>query len=178
MVSTQKRGIYMSELAMQDFEQVKEEDYMEDEFGIALKGYLIVRIVFYLIGTFAVLGGILAFALGATTLNDLVSNATALNAKSELLNSAFDGLQICMFVQAFYTVASLVCVTLFYIKRTKLFAFIDVGLFVILVAVFVVFGAFDLLFNGSAWMLYMLLNPLFSFAALFIGKHFNYMPMK
>ena len=162
---------------MQDFEQVKEEEYMEDEFGLALKGYLIVRIVFYLIGTFAVLGAILAAAVGATTINDLVSNATALDTKKPLLNEAFNGLQICMFVQAFYTVASLVCVTLLYIKRTKLFAIIDVGLFVIFAAVFVVFGAFDLLFNGSAWMLYFLLNPLFSFAALFGGKHFSYMPM-
>lgn len=160
-----------------DFEQVKEEQYMEDEFGLALKGYLIVRAVFYLIGTFAVLGAILAVAIGATTVNDLVSNATALDAKNALLVEAFDGLQLCMYVQAVYTIASLVCVVLLYVKRTRLFAIIDVALFVIFAAVFVVFGALYLLTNGSAWMLYFILNPLFSFIALFAGKHFKYMPM-
>ncbi len=160
-----------------DFEQVKEEQYMEDEFGLALKGYLVLRAVFYLIGTFAVLGAILAVAIGATTVNDLVSSATALNAKDPLLNEVFDGLQLCMYVQAFYTVASLVCVVLLYIKRTKLFAIIDLALFVVFAAVFVIFGSFTLLTNGSAWMLYFILNPLFSFIALFAGKHFSYMPM-
>ena len=56
--------------------------------------------------------------------------------------------------------------------------FIDLGLFVLLAAVFFIMGSFDILFNGSAWLLYFLLNPVISFVALFVGKHFDYMPMK
>jgi hypothetical protein len=35
----------------------------------------------------------------------------------------------------------------------------------------------DILTNGSAWLLYFLLNPIWSFIALFAGKHFQYMPL-
>lgn len=151
--------------------------FVEDEFGLALKGYLILRIVFYAIGTFMVLGALIALIFGATTLNDLVSNATALNSTNKTLNDCFSGLQICMYVQAFYTIASAVTVTLLYIKRSKLFVFIDLGLFVIFAAVFFIMGSMELLTNGSAWLLYFLFNPIWSFIALFGGKHFAYMPM-
>ena len=168
----------MAEFTKEDFDNVKEEKYVEDDFGLGLKGYLIVRAVFYAIGTFMVLGALLAVALGATDLNDLVSNATGFNATSDVLNDKFGGLQICMFAQAFYTIASLVCVVMTYIKRTKLFVFIDLGLFVVFVAVFFIMGDPQLLGNGSAWWVYFLLNPIFSFVGMIIGKHLPYMPFK
>ena len=168
----------MAEFTKEDFDSVKKEDYVEDEFGLALKGYLLARAVFYCVSTFMVLGALLALILGATTMGDLVSNATGFNSTSSYITgSSFGGLQICMFVQAFVTVASLVCVVLLYVKRAKLYAFIDLGLFVVLAAVMFIMGTPDLLFNGSAWWLYFVLNPIFSFAALFGGKHFAYMPM-
>ena len=167
----------MAEFTKEDFDVVKEEQYVEDEFGLALKGYLIVRAAFYCIGTFMVLGALLALIFGATTLNDLVSNATGLNATNATLNDNFNGLQLCMFVQAFYTIASLVCVVLTYIKRTRLFVFIDLGLFALFVIAFFIFGSFELLSNGSAWLLYFIFNPVFSFLGLIVGKHFPYMPM-
>ncbi len=167
----------MAEFTKEDFDVVKEEQYVEDEFGLGLKGYLILRAAFYCIGTFMVLGALLALIFGATTLNDLVSNATGLNATNATLNDNFNGLQICMFVQAFYTIASLVCVVLTYIKRTRLFVFIDLGLFALFVIAFFIFGSFDLLSNGSAWLLYFIFNPVFSFLGLIVGKHFPYMPM-
>ena len=176
----------MAELTKEEFDQVRDEDYVEDEFGLGLKGYLIVRAVLYCIGTFMVLGGILALLTGTITINDLVSNSTGLKAASSVLNDNFNGLQICMFVQSFYVIASLVVVVLFYIKRTKLFAFIDLGLFVLFAAVFFIMGSFELLnppistwsFGAVSWPLLFLLNPVFSFIALFVGKHFPYMPMK
>ena len=39
-------------------------------------------------------------------------------------------------------------------------------------------GAVDLLTNGSVWAVYLVLNPVISFIALFAGKHFKYMPFK
>ena len=168
----------MAEFTKEEFDKVKAEDYVEDEFGLVLKCYLLVRAVFYCIGTFMVLGALLALVLGATDLNDLVSNATGFNATSSILDNNFNGLQLCMYVQAIYTVASLVCVVMTYIKRTKIFAFIDLGLFVVFVATFFILGSMELLSNGSAWWLYFVLNPIFSFAGLIGGKHFAYMPMK
>ena len=72
----------MAELTKEELDRGRDMDYTEDEFGIGLKGYLLVRICFYLIGTFMVLGALLALVFGATTFNDLVSNATALGAKN------------------------------------------------------------------------------------------------
>lgn len=168
----------MAEFTKEDFDAVKEEKYVEDDFGLGLKGYLIVRAVFYAIGTFMILGALLAVVLGATDFNDLVSNATGFNATSPTLNDCFSGLQICMFAQAIYTIGSLVCVVMTYIKRTRLFVFIDIGLFVVFIAVFFIMGSVELLSNGSAWWVYFLLNPLFSFAGIMIGKHWPYMPLK
>ena len=172
----------MAELTKEELDRVNEIQYMEDEFGLGLKGYLIVRAIFYCIGTFMILGALLALVCGTTTMNDLVSNATALKGTSPLLNDCFDGFKLCMYVQAVYTVASLVTVILFYIKRTKIFAFIDLGLFVVFAVIFFIMGSFEIFttIGGgfSAWPLYFLLNPVFSFIALFVGKHFPYMPMK
>lgn len=163
---------------MEDFEKVKEEDYIEDEFGLALKGYLVLRAAFYCVGFFMILGALLALVLGATTMGDLVSSATGLSSQSDVLGNNFNGLQICMYAQAVYTIGAGVCTVMLYLKRTRLWAFIDVGLFVVFAAVFFIMGSMDLLGNGSAWLLYFLLNPAFSFAALFVGKHFDYMPLK
>ena len=163
---------------MEDFERVKQEDYVEDEFGIALKGYIGLRAIFYLLCTFAVLGAAVALLFGATTINDLVSNATGFDVTTDYITgSAFGGLKTLMFIQAGYTIAALAVTVLFYIKRNKLFAFIDIGLFVVFAALFFVFGTFDL-FKSGVWVLYFLLNPIWSFIALFAGKHFAYMPMK
>lgn len=153
-----------------------EELYYEDEFGVGLKIFLGARIVYYIIGLFLILGALLCVVLGLTNLDDLVSNATGYNAM--LVDANFGGYQICMYVQAFYTIASLVVTTLFFVKRSKLLAFIDLGLFVVLLAVVFVMGAFDLFTNGSAWLVYAVINPLWSFIALFAGKHFKYMPLK
>ena len=162
---------------MSDFDAPRGGEFIEDEFGLALKGYLIVRIIFYCIGVFMILGALIDLIFGATTLNDLVSNATGFAATNADLNNNFNGLQMCMYIQAFYTIASAVVVTLFYLKRNRLFAFIDLGLFVVFAVCFFIFGSISVLGNGSAWLLYFLLNPIWSFIALFGGKHFAYMPM-
>lgn len=172
LIFRKKWGFYMAEL-----DAPRGGEYIEDEFGLALKGFLIVRIIFYCIGVFMILGAVIALIFGATTVNDLVSNATALSAQKLDETGNFGGLQLCMYVQAIYTIASAVVVTLFYIKRNKLFAFIDLGLFVVFAAVFFIMGSITILGNGSAWLLYFLLNPVISFVALFAGKHFAYMPM-
>lgn len=172
-----------AEFNKEEFDSVKTEMYAEDEFGMALKGYLVVRFLFYVIGIFTILGAVLAAVLGATTINDLVSNATGLEASHPLLgDDTFMNVQICMFVQAAYTILSAACVALLYIKRTKIYAFIDLGLFVIFLLVFIILGSPDFLTTAdggmTAWPLYLLLNPIFSFAALFVGDHFKYMPFK
>ena len=166
----------MAENVNEALEVMNNEDYIEDEFGLGLKLYLGVRFVFYIIGIIAILGAVLCVLLGLTNMDNLVSNATGYSATAVDLN--FGGYQICMFVQAAYTILSAVIVALLYIKRTKLFAFIDLGLFVVLLGAMFAMGAPDLLFNGSAWGFYLLINPVFSFIALFIGKHFRYMPLK
>lgn len=153
-----------------------EELYYEDEFGVGLKIFLGARIVYYIIGLFLILGALLCVVLGLTNLDDLVSNATGYNAT--FVDANFGGYQICMYVQALYTIASLVVTSLFFVKRSKLLAFIDLGLFVVLIATVIAMGAFDLFTNKSAWIVYAVINPLWSFIALFAGKHFKYMPLK
>ena len=146
-------------------------------FGIPLKGYLLVRAVFYAAGIFCVLGALLAAAAGATDLNDLVSSATGLEAASGTLNNNFTGLRICMYVQAGYTAAAFVCTLFLLLRRSKLAAAADLALFAVFAAVFLIFGSFVRLTNGSAWIWYFLLNPVFSFAALAAGKRFRDMPI-
>lgn len=151
-------------------------DYVEDEFGLPLKAFLGVRVIFYVIGIFMILGALLCVAIGLTDMDVLVSNATGLSATA--VDANFGGYQVCMFVQAAYTILSAAAAGLLLIKRTKIFAIADVALFVILLAAVFATGSADILFNGSAWTLYLLLNPIFSFAGLFGGKHFKYMPLK
>lgn len=166
----------MAELTKEINAPANETEYYEDEFGLSLKIYLGARFIFYVIGIFMISGALLCVGTGLTYFDDLVSNATGYSATSVDLN--FGGYQICMFVQAAYTILSAVTVALLYIKRSKLFAFIDLGLFVVLFAAMFAMGAADLLTNGSAWAIYLVLNPIISFIALFAGKHFKYMPFK
>lgn len=166
----------MAELTKEINAPANETEYYEDEFGLSLKIYLGARFIFYVIGVFMILGALLCVGTGLTYFDDLVSNATGYSATNVDFN--FGGYQICMFVQAAYTILSAVTVALLYIKRSKLFAFIDLGLFVVLFAAMFAMGAADLLTNGSAWVIYLVLNPVISFIALFAGKHFKYMPFK
>lgn len=145
-------------------------------FGILLKGYLLIRTVFYAAGIFCILGALFAAAAGATDLNDLVSNATGLEAASETLNDNFTGLRICMYVQAGYTAAAFISTLFLLVRRSKLAAATDLVLFAVFAAVFFIFGSFVILTNGSAWIWYFLLNPVFSFTALIAGKYFRDMP--
>ncbi|MBQ8903922.1 MAG: hypothetical protein IJY73_06500 [Oscillospiraceae bacterium] len=152
-----------------------EDDYIEDEFGIALKGFLLGRFVFCLICTFMVLGALVCVFTGHTNFDVLISNATGLMASA--VDQNFSGYQLCMYLQAAYSILGTASVLLFMIKRSKLFALIDLGLFVGFFAVSIIMGAGSLLFNGSAWILYLVFNPIWSFIALFAGKHFKYMPL-
>ncbi len=174
--TAERQGLFMAENVNEAVINVNKEEYIEDEFGLGLKLYLGVRFIFYVIGIFAILGSLLCVVLGITNLDNLVSNATGYTAAA--VDANFGGYQICMFVQAAYTILSAVSVALLYLKRTRLFAFIDLGLFVVLLGAMFAMGAPDLLFNGSVWFVYLILNPLYSFIALFVGKHFNYMPLK
>ncbi len=153
-----------------------EQDYIEDEFGIGLKGYLAGRFVFGLICTFMVLGALVCVFTGLTNFDVLISSATGLLPFA--VDQNFSGYQLCMYLQAGYSILGTVSVLMFMIKRNKLFAFIDLALFVVFFAVSLVMGAGSLLFNGSAWIFYLIFNPVWSFVALFVGKHFKYMPFK
>lgn len=153
-----------------------EQEYIEDEFGIGLKGFLLGRFVFGLICAFMVIGALVCVFTGLTNFDVLISSATALMPSAVDLN--FSGYQLCMYLQAAYSILGTAAVLLFMIKRNKLFAFIDLALFVVFFAVSLVMGGADLLFNGSAWFLYLIFNPVWSFIALFAGKHFKYMPFK
>ena len=146
-------------------------------FSVPLRCYLLVRAIFYAAGIFCILGALLAAAAGATDLNDLVSNATGLDAASETLNDNFTGLRICMYVQAGYTAAAFVCTLFLLLRRSKLAAAADLVLFAAFAGVFLIFGSFGILTNGSAWIWYFLLNPVFSFAALAAGKRFRDIPI-
>lgn len=173
---SQKGKGFMAELTKEIGAPASEAEYYEDEFGLSLKIYLGARFIFYIIGIFMILGALVCVGTGLIYFDDLVSNATGYSATS--VDANFSGYQICMFVQAAYTILSAAAVALLYIKRSKLFAFIDLGLFVVLFAVMFAMGAVDLLTNGSVWAVYLVLNPVISFIALFAGKHFKYMPFK
>ncbi len=162
--------------ATQVSEVFDEQDYIEDEFGIALKGFLLGRFVFGLICVFMVLGALVCVFTGLTNFDVLISNSTGLMPSAVDLN--FSGYQLCMYLQAAYSILGTAAVLMFMIKRNKLFAFIDLALFVVFFAVSLVMGGGSLLFNGSAWFLYIIFNPVWSFIALFAGKHFKYMPFK
>ena len=167
----------MSEItAAQVSEEFYEQEYIEDEFGIALKGYLLGRFVFGLICTLMVLGALVCVFTGLTNFDVLISSATALMPSK--VDENFSGYQLCMYLQGAYSILGTASVLLFMIKRNKLFAFVDLALFVVFFAVSMVMGGATLLFNGSAWFFYIIFNPVWSFIALFAGKHFKYMPFK
>ncbi len=153
-----------------------EQDYIEDEFGIALKGFLLGRFVFGLICAFMVVGAIVCVFTGVTNFDVLISSATALMPNA--VDQNFSGYQLCMYLQAAYSILGTAAVLMFMIKRNKLFAFIDLALFLVFFIGSLVMGAGSILFNGSAWVLYLIFNPVWSFIALFTGKHFKYMPFK
>lgn len=153
-----------------------EQDYIEDEFGIALKGFLLGRFVFGLICAFMVIGAIVCVFTGITNFDVLISSATALMPNA--VDQNFSGYQLCMYLQAAYSILGTAAVLMFMIKRNKLFAFIDLALFLVFFIGSLVMGAGSVLFNGSAWILYLIFNPVWSFIALFAGKHFKYMPFK
>ena len=157
-------------------ENFSEQDYIEDEFGIALKGFLLGRFVFGLICVFMVLGALVCVFTGLTNFDVLISNSTGLMPSA--VDANFSGYQLCMYLQAAYSVLGTAAVLMFIIKRNKLFAFIDLALFVVFFAGSMVMGGGSLLFNGSAWFFYLIFNPVWSFIALFAGKHFKYMPFK
>lgn len=159
------------------------DDYIEDEFGLGLKGFLLARLVFGLICAFAVLGGIVCLLTG-TSADVLISSATGLVPNA--VDQNFDGYKLCMYAQAVYSLLSPVIVFLFMKERNKLYALIDLGLFVVFMGASIAMGALfanpavtgeaNLFTNGSAWILYVVFNPIWSFIALFVGKHFKYMP--
>jgi len=153
-----------------------EQDYIEDEFGIALKGFLLGRFVFGLICAFMVLGALVCVFTGLTNFDVLISSATALMPSA--VDQNFSGYQLCMYLQAAYSILGTAAVLMFMIKRNKLFAFIDLALFLVFFIGSLVMGAGSILFNGSAWIFYLIFNPVWSFIALFAGKHFKYMPFK
>lgn len=162
-----------------------QEDYVEDEFGLGLKVYLLARLVFSGLCLFMVLGALVCVFTGLTNFDVLISSATGLTPSKVDWN--FTGYQICMFAQGVYSVASPFLVFFFMAKKNKLFAIIDLAAFLVFIAASIVMGAaaaeingeiVSLFFNGSAWIVYLILNPVWSFIALFAGKHFKYMPFK
>lgn len=174
----------MSDLGTAAAAEIRE-DFIEDEFGLGLKGYLLARLIFSGLCFFMVLGALVCVFTGLTNFDVLISSATGLSPSK--VDQNFTGYQICMFAQGFYSIVSPVLVFLFITKKNKLFALIDLGVFVVFFAVAIGMGAaaaelngeiVSLFFNGSAWFFYLILNPAWSFAALLVGKHFKYMPFK
>lgn len=162
-----------------------QEDYVEDEFGLGLKGYLLIRLIFSILCFFMVLGALVCVFTGLTNFDVLISSATGLSPSK--VDDNFTGYQICMFAQGIYSLASPFLVFFFIAKKNKLFAIIDLAAFLVFIAASIVMGAaaaelkgeiVSLFFNGSAWFFYLVLNPVWSFIALFAGKHFKYMPFK
>lgn len=162
---------------------ISADEYIEDEFGLGLKGFLLARLVFGLICAFMVLGGVVCLLAG-TSADVLISSATGLVPAA--VDENFSGYQICMYAQAAYSILSPVIVFLFMKNRNKLYALIDLALFVVFIGISIAMGAFfanpmttgsvNLFTNGSAWIFYVLFNPVWSFIALFVGNHFKYMP--
>ena len=168
----------MSENTMaQTTENYYERDYVDDEFGIALKGYLLARFVFGLVCAFASIGALLCLILGHIFTNEIISNLTGLN--TAIVDTNYMGYMIAAWGQVAYSILGTAAVLMLMIKRNKLFAIIDTVLFVVFFAVALVLGGFALIGDGApCWFLYIILNPVWSFIALFAGKHFKYMPLK
>lgn len=154
-----------------------EKDYVEDEFGIALKGFNLARLVFGIVCAFASLGALLCLILGHIFPDEIISNITGLG--SAVVDGNYTGYMIAAWLQIAYSILGTAAVLMFIVKRNKLFAFIDLALFVVFFAASLVLGGFNLIADGApCWFLYIILNPIWSFIALFAGKHFKYMPFK
>lgn len=165
------KAVLMEENMIDDY---RTSGMTEDEFGVGLKLFLAARFAFYAIGVFMIIGALIYIALGIGSMDEILSNATGVSATK--IDDNFGGYQMLTFVQAGYTIASLICVALTYIRRSRLFAGIDIGLYVVLLILTFVMGGAGLLTNGSAWFLYLFIfTPVYSFIALFAGKHWRYM---
>ncbi len=161
----------------QTAENFYEQDYVEDEFGIGLKGYLLGRLVFGIICVFAALGTLLCVILGHIFPDEMISNITGLS--SSVVDGNYMGFMIAAYLQIAYSILGTASVFMLIAKRNKLFAIIDVALFVVFFAGSLVLGGPVLIADGApCWFIYILLNPVWSFIALFVGKHFKYMPFK
>ena len=156
-------------------ENFYEKDYVDDEFGIALKGYLLARFVFGVICAFASLGALLCLILGHIYPDEIISNITGLS--SAAVDTNYMGYMIAAWGQVAYSILGTAAVLMLMVKRNKLFAIIDTALFVVFFAVALVMGGVALLGDGApCWFLYIILNPVWSFIALIAAKHFKYMP--
>ncbi len=168
----------MSEItAAQTTENFYDKDYEEDEFGIALKGYLLARLVFGIICAFASIGALLCVILGHIYPDEFISNITGLG--SSVVDSNYMGFMIAAYAQIAYSFLGTATNFMLIAKRNKLSAILDVAAFVVFFAVSLVLGGTALIGDGApCWFIYILLNPVWSFIALFAGKHFKYMPTK
>ncbi len=154
-----------------------DQDYVEDEFGVALKGYNLARLVFGIVCAFASIGALLCLILGHIYPDEIISNITGLS--TSVVDSNYMGYMIAAYLQIAYSLLGTAATFMFIAKRNKLFAIIDVALFVVFFAVSLVLGGTALIGDGApCWFLYIILNPLWAFIALFAGKHFKYMPFK
>ena len=161
----------------QTAENFYEKDYVEDEFGIGLKGFLMARFVFGVVCMFASLGALLCLILGHIYPDEIISNITGLG--SAAVDTNYMGYMIAAWMQVAYSILGTAAVLMLMVKRSKLFAIIDTALFVVFFAVALVMGGTALLADGApCWFLYIILNPVWSFIALFAAKHFKYMPFK
>lgn len=173
-------------LNLSEPKEEKIDEYIEDEFGLGLKIFLLARLVFCGLCAFMVLGALVCVVTGFTPIDVLISSATGFGPAA--VDQNYDGYKICMFAQAAYSIISPVLVFMFMKNRSKLLAVADLVLFVVFIGISVAMGALFLnpvatgnpcLFtNGSAWFFYLIFNPVWSFIALFAGKHFKYMPLK
>lgn len=170
----------MSEITTaQTAENIYDNDYVEDEFGVGLKVYLLARLVFGIICLFSTIGIFVCALLGVIIMGngEHISNFTGLGIS--YIDANFMGLSVASYAQAAYSLLGTVSCFMLIAKRSKLTAIIDTILFVVFFAVSIVLGGTVLLTDGApCWFLYIILNPVWSFIALFVGKHFKYMPAK
>lgn len=158
-------------------EDFYEKDYIEDEFGVGLKVYLGARFVLALICVFAALGALLCVVLGHIYPDEAISNFTGLGPAA--IDANYFGLMVAGYAQVAYAFIGGFTSLWLLAKRNKLAAIVDVAAFVVFFAVALVMGGPALITDGApCWILYVVLNGLWSFIALFAGKHFKYMPFK
>lgn len=163
--------------AAQVSEDFYEQDYIEDEFGVGLKIYLGARFVLALVCVFAALGTLLCVLLGHIYPGEEISNFTGLGPAA--VDANYLGLLIAGYAQVAYAFIGGFTTLWLLAKRCKLAAIVDLAAFVVFFALSIVMGGSALITDGApCWILYIVLNGLWSFIALFAGKHFKYMPTK